>query len=87
MRAARYLILPVASSALSVGKHNHCHSRRSGVQSDIGETGHESSTQVTNGRFLLLHWSRSSHTTAHVTSWEGSASNALMRLWTFFYRC
>ena len=73
MRAARSSILPITSSALSVVRHIHCQSRRSAIHSDMGETGRESSTQVTNSRFFLLHRRCSSHTTIHVTSWGGSS--------------
>ena len=55
MRAARSSILPVTSSALSVVRHIHCQSRQSAVHSSMGETGRESSIQVTNSRLLLLH--------------------------------
>ena len=65
MHAARCSILPVASSALSVVQPGHCQSRRSAIQSDMGGTGRESNTQVIYSRF---NQSRSSHTTALVTS-------------------
>ena len=78
MHAARSSILPVTSSALSVVRRIHCQSRQLAVHSDLGGTGRESSIQVTNSRYLLLHRSCSSHTTNHATSWRASSSKALI---------